>query len=113
MEKTLNVHIVHKIKESKMKRKEHAEEWNKARVILAGLERKEVLTYENRSEIADNENSALQRNMFIDSAFKAGRISEAEFYQLGKQNTTNRLLKALILTFQELKVEDWLIDLED
>lgn len=99
-----------------MNRKEHLEEWDKARVILAGLERKEKLTHQYRCDIADNENSALKRNMFIDNAFKAGRISEYEFYQLGKQNTTNRLLKALILlTLSEpdKKIEDWLIDLED
>ncbi|GAI26267.1 unnamed protein product [marine sediment metagenome] len=66
--------------------------------------------------LVENENGKLTRNRFIDVAFKAGRISEFQYYQLGKQNTTNRLLKALVLlelSKSDKNLEGWLIDLDD
>lgn len=103
-------------KDKTMNRKEHTEEWTKARATLEEYGKKEKLTYNERCQIIENENSELKRNMFIESSFKSGRISEAEFYRLGKMNTTNRLLKALVLlelSKSDKNLEGWLIDLED
>ncbi|MBA7501170.1 MAG: hypothetical protein GH144_00060 [Clostridia bacterium] len=98
-----------------MNRKEHTEAWVNARVTLVAYGKKEKLTPGDRMYLVDNENGELKRNMFIDAAFKAGRIREYEYYRLTKQDTTNRLLKAIVLALSEpdKKIEDWLIDLED
>lgn len=85
-----------------MGRKECTEEWGKARVTLEEYEKKKTLTYDDKMYLAENENPELKRDMFIDAAFKAGRISEYQYYLLGKQDTTNKFLKAIVEALNEL-----------
>ncbi|GAH96467.1 unnamed protein product [marine sediment metagenome] len=99
-----------------MNRKEDTQEFNNAKVTLEEYQQKKKLNYGDRLYLVENENSKLTRNRFIDTAFEAGRISEYEFYKLGKQNTTNRLLKGLVLLAlkdSDKNLEGWLLDLED
>ena len=88
------------------------EEGEERKQLLAEYEKKKKLSRYDRGGIVECDNYKIKQKDFIDTASQAGRITEAEYYQLCKQDCTNRLLQGIVLTLNNEDIGEYYIALD-